>query len=219
MTQMPPNQQPQPAATAAAHPRPGKGLSVAAIILGALGIIPVLGWLTALIGLILGIIAVVKKAPMAIAALIVPIAGGLAGILVASMILIPALSAARGKARETVAAVRVQATVRAINMFESETNRYPRSLDELIENGTLKERDIHLEDEEDPATRFIYIPPQGTPDSDTILVVTPPTDWFDARVVGFADGTVKSLTAEEFESLAGDSTGDRLRGALDRTGR
>ena len=115
------------------------GLAIAALVLGVCGFIPVVGILTALVGIVLGIIVLAKHRPgkgLAIGG----IASGAVSLLVIHAlmvsILVPSLSRARGLAKRAVCAANLHQFGVAVQayMFDNEETA-PPDLDTLVDYG------------------------------------------------------------------------------------
>ena len=115
---------PPPPAGAVEPSAPGKGLAIAALVLGICTIIPGLGMLCGLIGLVLAIIALAGRSAakgMAAAGLVLSVVLGFGQVLGVS-ILLPSLSRARELSKRTVCASNLRGTGQAMFIYANENN-------------------------------------------------------------------------------------------------
>jgi prepilin-type processing-associated H-X9-DG protein len=120
-------------------PQPGKGLAVAALILGLVGLIPLLGLVPAIVGIVLGIVALAKKRPgkgMAVAGIVT---GGLGLVMIPVWVIVaivPAVNHALEITRRANCVANLKGMGTALALYTQEyNNEYPQNLDLLIKNG------------------------------------------------------------------------------------
>jgi prepilin-type processing-associated H-X9-DG protein len=137
MSQLPPQsppEMPSPIQVQVA-PQPGKGLAVAALILGLVGLIPLLGLVPAIIGIILGIVALAKKRPgkgMAITGIV----AGAIGFIVMPLVLFIPIQHALEITRQASCMANLKGMGTALALYaQANNNEYPQNLDQLIKNG------------------------------------------------------------------------------------
>lgn len=184
-----------------------KGLALAAMILGLIGLVPVLGLIPGIIGLILGIVALcsgtVRKG-MAITGVVCGSLGLL--IILSSILLVPAVGKAKEMASQAACTSNLSSIGTAIEMYQMECNgEYPESLELLIEQGTISREQFRC-----PSVRadysfsgmaYFYLPPAKGADPRTIVMCD--YQWNhngEVRMFLRADGTVGKLREAEFQA-------------------
>ena len=200
MTAMPPpaaNQPVQPAVR-----KPGKGLAIAALILGIIALIPVLGILPGLAGLVLGLIALSKPAAKGLAA--IGLVLSILGLLISGVGIFWGVGKARGGAQEAMCMANAHAVSTAVLFYQAAHNdQYPPSLDVLIREGTISAKTVECPalKVHQPGGDFVYAPPaKGSPSMGVVLAEKQPTHD-GKRTVGFADGHVQIVDEAEFQRL------------------
>lgn len=208
MTQVPP-----PVPPAAQYPpvAPVKGsqaMAGAAMGLGISALIPCLGFVPGIIGIILGIVALVKRKAgqgMAIAG----IAVGALGILIAQSIgvtiLVPVIMAGIGESQRTVCQSNVNVIGRSIDRYRQDHDgKYPADLAELVSEGLLAEgafrcpgasegtaRSLPLKDGGKINSNYFYLPPPADADPETMVLCDYRGNHTDGRTVLYVDGNVE----------------------------
>jgi len=135
----PPPAMPQPPADPAA--RSGAGMSIAALVLGICAIIPIVGALTGLAAIILGIVALATKrkgAGMAIGGIVTgAVCGFLGQIILLTSLLLPTLSRSRSLARRAVSAANLNQIGKASEMYQANYDVPAPTLQHLVDEGLV----------------------------------------------------------------------------------
>jgi len=204
MTQVPPS---GAQSQHAVHPRPGSSLPVAALILGLCGIVPFLGVLAGLTGVILGIVSLAKGAGrngMAVTGIITGLVLptiGTATLMVA--VLVPALGHAREVAKRALCGSHLNCIGKGMVMYGAENgDAYPPDLDLLVESGMVTPKMLQC-----PSTDgsrkvdYFYLPPaQPNASAKTLVACDLAGNHKDGRNVLYAAGNVKWRSEQVFQA-------------------
>ena len=132
-----------------ANGRPGKkgaGLAIAALVLGICSFIPLLGVLTGITALVLGIVALAKKTAgqgMAIAGIALGVVGGIVAFAVLPLIFLPALMGAQQRARDTSSLANLKGIGTAVAIYaQVNGDASPPDLETLVEQGILTKEEL-----------------------------------------------------------------------------
>ncbi len=136
---------PSPPPPASANPPPApqsraRGLAITSLVLGIVGVVPIVGLATGLIGLALGIVALVRRTTSKGVALAGTIAGGIATLMIPLHItmLIPVLAAAKFGANTAVCLTNLKSIGASIATYRERHNgAYPAHLNTLVSQGLL----------------------------------------------------------------------------------
>lgn len=186
-------------------PKPGKGLAIAALILGLVGLIPVIGALPALVGIILGIVALAAKKPgkgMAITGIV----AGVLGVLLGIGGLVYGLNIAVSKANQAACAGNLNSVYKGIVLYQQNYDQaYPADFETLI-----KDIPLHWAFQCQAAQRsgsskqfdYFYLAPTGiNPDFNTIVACDYKDNHPDqTRNVLYAGGNVARRTEAAFQA-------------------
>ncbi len=220
MTQIPPSVQPIGDHPAPAAPAQGsRKMAGSALALGICAFIPCLGVITGIIGIILGIVALVKRKAGQAMAIIGIVLGGL-GILIGQAIgavlvtiLVPVVMVAMGDSQKTVCQNNVSVIGRSIEMYRVNHDKYPADLAELVSEGLISEnslrcpgaskealRSLPLKDGREITSGYFYLPPPRDADPGTMVLCDYRGNHTDWRTVLYLDGTVQLLEEGTFRS-------------------
>ncbi len=217
MTEIPPPVQPIGQYPAPAAPARGsRAMAGAALGLGIAALIPCLGAVTGIIGIILGIVALVKRKAgqgMAIAGIVVGGFGLLIGQAIGLAILLPAFSGAVSSAQKAACQANVRMIGRSIDMYKQDHDKYPADLfelvsEDLIPGSTLRcpgasegtAPSLPLKDGARISSGYFYLPPAADADPRTIVACDFRWNHKDGRSVLYVDDTVRFLEEEVFLS-------------------
>lgn len=212
---MPPiGQDPAPAAPA----QGSRKMAGAALGLGIAAWIPCLGVITGIIGIILGILALVKRKAgqgMAIAGIAVGGFGILIGQAIGAVlvtILVPVVMMALDSSDRTVCKSNVDMIGRSIRSYRQEHNgKYPADLAELVSEGFLAEKAFRCPSASEGTARslpykyggeitsyYFYLPPPAGAHPKTMVLCGYRGNHTDERTVLYVDRTVEFLKEEAF---------------------
>ncbi|KKL27038.1 hypothetical protein LCGC14_2389170, partial [marine sediment metagenome] len=116
-----------------------KGLAIAALVLGLVGLIPLIGALPALAGVILGIVALARKTPgkgLAVAGIVTGAIGLMMIPVLLVAILIPSIGRARELAQRSICAANLNTIGKGFHIYLAEYEFMPPDVDTLISQGT-----------------------------------------------------------------------------------
>jgi hypothetical protein len=208
MSQLPNQYQPQIQYETASSP--GKGLAISSLVLGCLGIIPLLGVLTALVGLILGIVALSKsqdKKGLAVAGTTVSaITLVLACVISAAGILLPALGKARQAAQQIKSSVQMSGIAQGLKLYAMDNkDKLPEpgaDWESRLVNAQLVSREMLTSPRAKGSgdISYFYVPDaKPTFTHDKVLLIENP-DLYLGRGgnVCYQDGQVDYLTGDDF---------------------
>lgn len=210
---MPPiGQDPAPAAPA----QGSRKMAGAALGLGISALIPCLGVVTGIIGIILGIVALVKRKAgqaMAIAGIAVGGFGMLVAQLIGVTILVPVVMAGRDAAQRVACSSNMTVIGANIHMYRGEHDKYPPDLAELVSEGLIPEvtchcpsasegtaRSLPLKDGGEISSNYFYLPPAADADPGTMVMCDYRGNHADGRNVLYLDGSVHFLKEGVFHS-------------------
>lgn len=140
-----------------------------AMVLGLIGLIPVLGLATGLLGLVFGIVALIKKTSKKGLAITGIVAGGLAVLFIP--IHITVLMSQKYIAQTVVCSHNFNQIGKAISLYKTRHGgQYPPNLQALVKEGFLKEESLTcpVENEQGKKGGYAYRRPQGT--NNTVLI-------------------------------------------------
>jgi prepilin-type processing-associated H-X9-DG protein len=208
----PPPVQPRPPAI---QPKRARGLAIASLVLGMIGVVPILGLATGVIGLALGITALVKRSTSKGVAIAGTVLAGIATLMIPLHIamLVPVVTAAKFGANTAVCMTNLKQIGVAIAGYqEKHSGAYPATLDVLVADGWLpaKVLECPLQTGAKGASSYAYTRPAG-PAAEGILVWDRiPHRAFGKKITGrnvlFADGSVRFLTEEQFRKIPRPTT-------------
>jgi serine/threonine protein kinase/HEAT repeat protein len=152
----------------------GKAVAIWALVLGIIGVIPVLGLATGLIALVLGIVALVKQTSKKGIAIAGTILGGVALLMIPIhlAVLLPMMAVMKFGAQTGVCASNVQTIATAIGEYRSRhSGSNPKNLEELVKEGLLKENVLvcPLHQGKGAQPSYEYIQAQGQSGNELIL--------------------------------------------------
>lgn len=177
----------------------GNGKANASVVLGFVGLIPLLGVVTAIVGLILGIlglksrdkITAVNGIVLCSVVLLLQVAG--------LALLVPALGRTQNLARRTAYAANLHLIDKAILIYEEDNaGAPPVSLSALVPGCISNPAKLHCPYPKDPAQSdyFYFAPPK---DSQPLLMGCESTKNHDLRNVLTSDGQIGSMSEAEFQ--------------------
>jgi len=196
-------------------------LAVGALILGICGIVPLLGWVLGGIGIVLGVVALVRNAGgkgLAVGGII----AGLVSIVIGQAVLAPMLvSALPGAPRHQlmVCAGHLNAIGKGMAMYCVENqNAYPPDLDVLVRQGKVPRQALRCPSvEHGRRCDYFYLAPSGDPaDLPRYLPVACDLrgNHGDCRNVLYQAGNVRRLTEAEFQAEVGKPVNAAFAAAL-----
>ena len=195
------------------------GLSIAALVMGILALIPVLGFFVAWLGLLFGIVALTKKRAkpgLAITGIVLSGLSILATPLIVS-IMLPSISRARGIARQTVSMTNLNGIGKAIELYAAENNdQYPAELSQLIEEGTITKKTLYYPGKEEWGVAYCYLAPAQDAPGETIMACEKVGLHDNGRNVLSADGHVQRMTNDEFAKALAKPANAKFAKALKR---
>lgn len=155
------------------EPQRAKGLAIWALVLGIIGIIPIVGLATGLIGLALGITALVKKTKSKGLAVAGTILGALAALMIPIhlIILTASMTGMKFGAKTVVCTSNLKTIGVAIASYQQKNDgKYPESLNVLVKEGLIAAKVLQcpLHDDKSGQISFEYIRPSG-PDAQGII--------------------------------------------------
>ena len=179
-------------------------LAVGALILGICGIVPVLGILLGGVGIVLGIVALAKRAGgkgLAVGGII----AGIVGIVIGQMWLVPELTSLKELDKRCRCGGNLNAIGNSIAAYWAENQgAYPRDLDVLVRQGLVAKTMLRCPGGEgNRRCDYFYLAPSGdaaaVPD-DLLVACDLRGNHRDVRNVMYASGSVKRLTEVEFQA-------------------
>ncbi len=205
MSDLPPQPSSTPYPQPTEPPRRGSGMAIAALVLGLCGLIPFLGVLPALIGIVLGIIVLATGRPGKglaiggiIAGLVTPLL--LTGLLVS--ILLPSLGRARELAKRAMSQNNLRTIAQGVMLYENENSDVPPpDLDALVASHLVGPKT--LEHPNSPGGRahdYFYLPPADSASARTIMAAEYADCDPEGRGVVMADGQVQWMAEADFQS-------------------
>ena len=213
MTEVPP-----PVQRGAQYPPPAlaegsRAMAGTSLGLGISALIPCLGVITGIIGIILGIVALAKRKAgqaMAIAGIIVGAFGILIFQALGAAILVPSVVGIRHAKQKAVCAANVHLIGASIQMYRTDHRKYPANLGELVSEGLMPDvtcrcpgaskgtaRPLSLKDGREISSNYFYLPPPGA-DPETIVLCDYRDNHEDGRTVLYSDGSARFLEREVF---------------------
>jgi prepilin-type processing-associated H-X9-DG protein len=224
MTQTPPPISESPHDHQYEEPR-GKGLAIGALVLGLLGLIPFVGPLLALVGIILGIVALVKHAPgrgLAVGGIIAGLLSPLTTVLLVGAVLIPAYGHARERAMRARCGANLNGIAKATIVYQTQyLDEWPADLQALVADGTVPTEMLlcpSIESGRD--VDYFYLPPNQPADAlaapESVIIAC---DYRDnhagkGRNVLYADGHVMWLEEVDFQAELGYAENAAFAAAL-----
>ena len=217
MTQVPPPVPPAAQYPPVAPVKGSRAMAGAALGLGISALIPCLGFVPGIIGIILGIVALVKRKAgqgMAIAGIAVGAFGILVGQAIGVGILRFSITAGRDSAQTAVCQTNVGVIGRSIDMYRQDHDgKYPADLGELVSEDFIPAITLHcpgasddaghslaLKDGGEISSNYFYLPPPADADPKTMVLCDYRGNHKDGRTVLYVDGTVRILEEEAFRS-------------------
>jgi len=189
----------------ATQPKQAKGLAIASLVLGILGIIPILGLATGVFGLALGITALVKKTTSKGLAIAGTVLGGLALLMIPFHIIIltTTLTGAKFGTQTVVCTSNLKLIGLAIASYQQKHGKYPDNLEVLEKDGLIAAKVLRcpLHDSKSGQTSYEYIRPSGPEESGIIAWDRHPhkvNKVVIGRNVLQADGSVRFLNEQMF---------------------
>lgn len=219
MTQIPPPMPPIGDYRGPAVPAQGsRRMAGAALGLGISAFIPCLGVITGIIGITLGIVALVKRKAgqgIAIAGIVVGGFGILIGqamTLILVTIFVPVVMGGLGESPKTVCQSNVGVIGKSINSYRKDHDgKYPADLAELVSEGFIAERTLRCPSASEDAARslpykyggeitsyYFYLPPPADADPETMVLCDYRANHKDGRTVLYVDSTVEFVEEEVF---------------------
>jgi hypothetical protein len=201
MSQVPPQIPPQMPSNPQTVAQPGKGLAVAALILGLVGLIPMLGFIPAILGIILGIVVMSKKRPgkgMAIAGIVL----GAVGLVASPIILYPALTRALEMTRRASCAANLHSLEISLSLYRTENaDAYPQDLDPLVKGGLQLPKLLKCPScEGNRKCDYFYLAPaKDAPATTMVACDFRGNHQGEMRNVLHMDGHIKGLPEAEFQ--------------------
>jgi hypothetical protein len=190
-------------------PKPSNGLAIASLVLGIVGIVPLLGVITSLVGLILGIIALAKakdKKGMAVAGTTVSACMLVFScVLSASGILLPALGKARAAARQIKSSSQMRLIAQGLILYANDNkDAFPEpgaDWEARLVSAGLISRELLAAPQAQPGDLSYFYVPGGasTLKHDKVLLIENP-EFYQGRGgnVAFEDSTVEYLVGDDF---------------------
>ncbi len=156
--------QPSPQGYPTIPPKRAGALAIWALVLGIIGIVPVFGLATGVIGLALGITALVKQTTSKGIAIAGTVLGGIATLMIPLHLamLTPIFYAAKFGAGTAVCLTNLKAIGVGIEQYKSKNNGvYPDSLDALVKQGIISEDSLHcpVHDGKSGGSSYTYLRP------------------------------------------------------------
>ena len=210
---------PSPPPPAAEQRAPGRGMAVAALVLGICGGIPCVGFLPGMTAVVLAIVVLAMKRPgrnLAIAGLVLGVVLPAAWAVGWTAL---GLREARHHARRVISMTNLKALGSAISMYATDHRDFlPRDLDVLAREAYIGGGLLSSPATDGPAPRvvsgeivgrvdYVYVRPaarmRDIANPATTLIAYEPIEHWDGKgtVVLFADGNPEWLSAEQFEKV------------------
>lgn len=194
---------PRPPAAAPFNPPPsaprGKGLAIASLVLGITSFVV---WITAIFGLILGIISLAKKRPGKGFAIAGIVCSCLSPLILG--ILLPYLGNAKDLAKQAKCTMNLNALGKGILMYQAENkNNYPADLNSLIKVEHLPPEWLNCPSatEKGRTCDYVYAPPEiNAPLSTTVIACDLAGNHKDVRNVLHVSGSVTRMQEAEFQA-------------------
>ena len=195
--QQPPIGAPAPAGAGA--PARGGGLAVAALVLGLLSLIPIIGLLLGLIAAILGIGALaVKTRRKSMAA--VGVAFGVIGMVVTPVVFVSGAFWARGKAKQSICAANLNIIGKGLHIYLAEFDQVPPEIWTLTQYGTSPQAfKCPSASSGRRSDYFFLLPPMDVPGT-TIIACDYRGNHKDGRNILTFQATVKWLSEADFQA-------------------
>ena len=211
---------PPPGADGQGQAKKASGLAVAALVLGICGLIPVLGLILGLTGVILGIIVLAKKSPGQGLAL-GGVAVGAVGVLLLNPLLVAILVPAVGRARELAKRAACMANLNgighamAIYTTDGANDEFPPDLETLIRDGQPEKFFKCPSAKSGRRHDYFYLRPSlSAPGHTIILCDFKGNHGSDYRNVLCVNLSVDNMTEAEFQSALADPANAEFAKAL-----
>jgi serine/threonine protein kinase/HEAT repeat protein len=190
----------------AAPPKRAKGLAIWALVLGIIGIIPIVGLATGLIALVLGIVALVKQTTSKGMAIAGTILGALGSLMIPFHIIVltGAMFGMKFSAQNTVCMSNLKTIGTAMVSYrEKNGGNYPDNLETLEKAGLVPAKALRcpLHDGQPGQTSYEYIRPSGPGEPGIIAWDRHPHTAKNVPVgrnVLYANGSVRFLNEQMF---------------------
>ena len=205
-------------------PQPGRHrksakLSIAALVMGILALIPILGVLCALLGLIFGIVSLAKKRPkpgLAITGIVLSGLGLFVAPSITTAILLPYVNRARVTARRSVSMTRLSGISKSIQLYDAEHNQYPKELSQLVEKAYLGTSTLYYPGKRELGVAYFYLTPAKDAPAETIMACEKAGFDEEGRNVLFANGSIQWLLNDEFAKTLAKPANAKFAKALKR---
>ncbi len=223
-TPPPPSMHPPSTGPEAQAQRKGRGLAIAALVLGLCSIFPCIGMFTALTAIVLAIVSLATRrrgTGLAIAGLVIAVVVGFLSLTLGIAVLLPSLSRSREAATRAICAANLNEIGRGIIMYASSyDDAHPPTLRHLIDDG--QPADIFVcpstgtEVRETPpyVSDYFYLPPDPNAPNETIVACESMGNHEDYRNALFADFHVHGFTEEAFQALLEEPQNTAFAAAL-----
>ncbi len=190
--------------------RGGGGLATAALVLGLIGLIPLLGILPAVAAVVLGLVSLLRRLPRSGCALAGTALGAVGattsivvtGIALLVSVLMPVLSEARDQARRDTCETNIRSIKVGVRMHEDRHGAPPANLDILVEQELLSREKLRC-----PAAEgrgyddYFYHPPADGAPPRTLIACDFRDNHNDRRHVLDYYGRVDWMTEQSFREL------------------
>ena len=215
---------PPPVAPPVPHAAPQKtsGLAVTALVLGICGIVPCLGVLLGLIGIVLGIVALARNAGgkgFAVGGIIAGLVCIVIGQALMVAMVVSAVARAKEQGKRAACAGNLSAIGRGMVMYgTANQDAFPPDLDVLVRQPLVPRKVLHCPSvERHRRCDYFYLPPSGKGDDvpDDLLVACDLSgNHDDGRNVLYAIGYVKRLKEKAFQAELGKPVNAAFAAAL-----
>ena len=215
---------PPPVAPPVPHAAPQKtsGLAVTALVLGICGIVPCLGVLLGLIGIVLGIVALARNAGgkgFAVGGIIAGLVGIVIGQALMVAMVVSALTRAREQAWRTPCGRNLSAIGRGMVMYgTANQDAFPPDLDVLVRQRLVPRKMLHCPSvARNRRCDYFYLAPSGKGDDvpDDLLVACDLSgNHREQRNVLYASWSVKGLSEKAFQAELGKPVNAAFAAAL-----
>ena len=203
-----PMKRPPPLSTPAASPKRAKGLAITSLVLGIIGLVPILGLATGLLGLALGITALVKRTTSKGVAIAGTVVGGIATLLIPVhiIVLVTAVSVGRFAAQSAVCAAHLKTIGLSIASYQEKHNgAYPANLNMLVTDGLIPAPTLHCPVHAGPGSGcdYGYAQPTGSQGNGMLAWDSDPHravgKGIAGRTVLYKDLSVRFVMQDEFQ--------------------
>jgi serine/threonine protein kinase len=203
-----PGTPPPPPPPPATPPKRARGLAITSLVLGIIGLVPILGMATGVIGLALGITALVKRTTSKGVAVAGTVIAGIATLMIPLHIamLMPVITTAKFGANTAVCMTNLKTIGVGIAGYQQKHNgAYPANLDVLVKEGLLSSKTLQcpLHAGAKGVSSYEYARPAGTSAEGILAWDRIPHRAFGKKIAGRnvlnADLSVRYVNEEFFQ--------------------